>query len=135
MARFVSIFSILAIMVIPVLASETNSGNSSAGQQLVQDLNCTTCHALAGKGAGMAPDLGRTVARNYSPAYVAGKIWSHAPAIWSRLRGQGISSPKLTEERQARQRSIPGDAMRGMPSNRSGAWDQGHVGINLACAR
>jgi cytochrome c2 len=101
MARFVSIFSILAIMVIPVLASETNSGNSSAGQQLVQDLNCTTCHALAGKGAGMAPDLGRAVARNYSPAYVAGKIWSHAPAIWSRLRGQGISSPKLTEEQVA----------------------------------
>jgi cytochrome c2 len=91
----------LVIISITALASQTISGNSSVGIQLVRDLNCTACHSLKGQGAGTAPDLGKTMARDYSPSAVAGQIWSHAPAIWSHLKEQGISSPRLTEEQAA----------------------------------
>jgi len=99
--RLFSLFVFLLFISITALAAQTISGSSSAGMQLVRDLNCTTCHSLKGQGAGTAPDLGKTVARDYSPSSVAGQIWSHAPAIWSHLKQQGISSPRLTEEQAA----------------------------------
>jgi cytochrome c551/c552 len=66
--------------------------------------------------------LSKTVARDYSPLVVAGQIWNHAPAIWSHLKEQGISCPRLTEEQgaalfayfaSARYFEAPGNAQRG----------------------
>jgi cytochrome c2 len=101
MARILSIFIFLPFISITASAFQAISGDSQEGCQLIRDLKCTTCHSLKGEGAAKAPDLGRTVARNYSPSYVAGQFWSHAPAVWSHLSGQGIPSPQLTEEQAA----------------------------------
>lgn len=101
MAPILSILILLPLISITSHAFQAFSGDSQQGCQLIRDLKCTTCHSLKGEGAATAPDLGRSVARNYSPSHVAGQFWSHAPTVWSHLSRQGISSPRLTEAQAA----------------------------------
>jgi cytochrome c2 len=101
MARILSILAFLPFISIPASAFQAISGDSQEGCQLIRDLRCTTCHSLKGEGAAKAPDLGKTIARDYSPSFVAGKFCSHAPAVWKQLSGQGIATQRLTEEQAA----------------------------------
>lgn len=101
MIRYLAVISILAVSSFSLWAQQPLSADSSQGAQLLDDLRCTTCHRSAGRGAGAAPDLTRTVARGYSPSAVTAQIWSHAPAIWSCLKEQGIACPRLTREQGA----------------------------------
>lgn len=122
MARRLQICFVLLTFPFTALAQQAVTGKSAAGAQLLRDLNCTTCHRVKGEGVGTAPDLSKTVARDYSPLSVAGQIWNHAPTIWSHLKAQGISCPPLTAEQatalfayfaSARYFEAPGDARRG----------------------
>jgi mono/diheme cytochrome c family protein len=102
------------------LSAHPAAGDSVRGEQLLRDRGCLMCHALDGQGAHTAPDLGRRISRDYTPAFLAGLIWNHAPSMWIGSGKADIFS--LTENETAdllayfcsrRYFDHPGDAARG----------------------
>jgi cytochrome c2 len=73
------------------------SADSKRGALIFASQMCTNCHSVLGRGANTAPDLGRRLDRNYTPAGIASLMWNHAPAMWSAIAKQGIPMPQLTE--------------------------------------
>jgi cytochrome c551/c552 len=98
------------------------AGDSRRGEQLFRSEGCVQCHSLNGKGGTTAPDLGKLIDRNFTPASLAGTMWNHAPAMWTAMRRQGVAKASLSTESAAdlfayfystRFFDRPGDAARG----------------------
>src|SRR5437773_4286870 len=96
--------------------------DSQRGEQLFQSEGCIQCHSIEGKGGKIAPDLGKRIDRNYTPALLASVMWNHAPAMWTAIEQQGIGRPFLSDQAAAdlfayfyavRFFATPGDAARG----------------------
>jgi mono/diheme cytochrome c family protein len=75
-----------------------------------------------GEGGTLAPDLGRMVDRNFTPATLAATMWNHAPAMWAAMKDRDIRAGDLDEQGAAdlfayfyaaRFFEKPGDAGRG----------------------
>jgi cytochrome c2 len=97
-------------------------GDSERGGKLFETERCIQCHNIDGKGGKMAPDLGRQIDRNFTPASLASTMWNHAPVMWAAIEGAKIEKPKLSPEGAAdlfaffystRFFDKPGDAGRG----------------------
>jgi mono/diheme cytochrome c family protein len=88
--RTASIVLLCGVAVIAVHAAD-----SERGEQLFQTQGCNQCHSINGKGGTTGPDLGRRIARNYTPALFASTMWNHAPAMWSAMRRHGIEPKEL----------------------------------------
>jgi len=97
-------------------------GDSERGEKLFETERCVQCHSVDGKGGKMAPDLGRQIDRNFTPAQLAYTMWNHAPVMWAAIEGAGIEKPRLSPEGAAdlfaffyssRFFDKPGDAGRG----------------------
>lgn len=110
-------FSLIAIFLQGAFAA-----NSVRGARLFETQQCIRCHSVNGKGGSSAPDLGRRIGRNYTPALLASTFWNHAPAMWAEMRRQNITPPLLSAEDtadlfayfySARFFDLPGDAGRG----------------------
>jgi mono/diheme cytochrome c family protein len=98
------------------------AADSERGAKLFESLACVECHSVNGKGARIGPDLGRLVARNFTPAALAATMWNHAPAMWASMRDRTIRAGDLDEQAaadlfayfySARFFEKPGDAARG----------------------
>ena len=96
--------------------------DSSRGAKVFETLDCIQCHSVNGRGGTTAPDLGRLVDRNFTPASLAATMWNHAPTMWSAMRGRGIQPGDLNDQAaadlfayfySARFFDKPGDAARG----------------------
>jgi mono/diheme cytochrome c family protein len=96
--------------------------DSLRGEKLFQSEGCIQCHSIDGKGGTTAPDLGKRIGRNYTPALLASVMWNHAPAMWAAMRRQGIQTASMSEQDAAdlfayfyaaRFFDKPGDAARG----------------------
>jgi mono/diheme cytochrome c family protein len=96
--------------------------DSFRGEGLFATLACVECHNVDGKGGRTAPDLGRLVDRNFTPAALSSTMWNHAPAMWSSMRAREIRGGDLDEQAagdlfayfySARFFEKPGDAARG----------------------
>ena len=105
-----------------VRAADIVPGDARRGARLFATEQCEQCHSVNGHGGSTAPDLGRRVDRNYSPAVMASLMWNHAPDMWSAMGRQGITRPTLSRESaadlfayfvSARFFERPGDAGRG----------------------
>ena len=103
-------------------AADSVTGDARRGQQLFESEHCIQCHSWKGRGGTLAPDLGRRVDRDYSPAVMASLMWNHAPAMWEAMEKGGIAKVSLTPEAaadlfayflSARYFEKPGDAARG----------------------
>jgi len=97
-------------------------GDSERGEKLFESERCVQCHSVDGKGGKTAPDLGRQIDRDFTPAQLASTMWNHAPVMWSAIEGAGIDKPRLSPEDAAdlfaffyssRFFDKPGDAARG----------------------
>lgn len=97
-------------------------GDARHGEQLFRSEACVHCHSLNGQGGKLAPDLGKRIDRNYTPAVMASVMWNHAPAMWQAMRQEGIVKSTLPPESAAdlfaffyssRFFEKPGDAGRG----------------------
>ena len=64
------------------------SADSQRGEEVFQKQECVRCHSVQGNGGRTAPDLGRIVDRNFTPALLASTMWNHAPTMWSAMRQQ-----------------------------------------------
>jgi len=117
---------ILRIIVIATVAASVAPAqlrvDSQRGERVFQTEGCIQCHSIEGKGGTTAPDLGKRIGRNYTPALLATVMWNHAPSMWSAMRRQGIETASLNEQGAAdlfayfyaaRFFDKPGDAARG----------------------
>jgi mono/diheme cytochrome c family protein len=105
-----------------VTAAVPIPGDARRGAELFESQKCVACHAVNGKGGTSAPDLGRTLGREFTPSSMAATLWNHAPAMWQAMEKAGIERPRLTPEQaadlfaffySARYFEKPGDAGRG----------------------
>jgi mono/diheme cytochrome c family protein len=97
-------------------------GNARRGEQIFENQHCIQCHSINGHGGTAAPDLGKRIAREFTPAAMVALMWNHAPQMWSAMRQAGIVKGTLSEESAAdlfayfiaaRFFEKPGDAARG----------------------
>jgi mono/diheme cytochrome c family protein len=110
---------------LPVLLAIDADAKRGAGIFTTQ--RCTECHSVQGTGSGpsslsKAPDLGRRLDRDYTPAGLASRMWNHAPQMWAAMKSANIDAPSLNEAAvadlfaffyAARYFDKPGDAARG----------------------
>lgn len=103
-------------------AATIPAADSARGQKVFQLQGCANCHSAGGTGGKTAPDLGRSLDRNFTPSLLVGTMWNHAPVMWSSLRQSGSAIPRLSEQDAAdlfaffyasRYFDKPGDAARG----------------------
>jgi mono/diheme cytochrome c family protein len=109
-------------MVSGALSASVIPGDARRGEQLFKTEQCVQCHSLDGKGGSSAPDLGKQIDRNFTPAVMASLMWNHAPAMWAGMKKQGIVKATMSGESasdlfayfvSARFFEKPGDAGRG----------------------
>ena len=91
----------VALVAGSVFAAGIPSGDAARGEQLFQSQQCVACHSVNGKGGTAAPDLGKRIDRDYTPATMASLMWNHAPDMWTAMLKQGIVRPALTPEQSA----------------------------------
>ena len=92
---------LLAIATSLALSGALFEADSKRGASLFREQMCTNCHSIAGEGARSAPDLGKRIDRNYTPAGIASLMWNHAPMMWSNIHSQGLTQPQLSEAQAA----------------------------------
>jgi mono/diheme cytochrome c family protein len=111
-----------ALGVWSAVAASIVPGDARRGEELFKSEQCIQCHSLNGRGGGAAPDLGRMIDRNFTPAAMASLMWNHAPVMWAAMRKQGIVKAELSAGSaadlfayfvSARYFDQPGDAARG----------------------
>jgi mono/diheme cytochrome c family protein len=83
------------------LEAATIAADSTRGAHLFETLSCVQCHSINGKGGTVAPDLGRRVDRNFTPATLAATMWNHAPTMWAAMRERNILSGDLNDQAAA----------------------------------
>jgi mono/diheme cytochrome c family protein len=74
-------------------------GTPERGEGLFRDKRCVACHAVGGAGGTVGPELGR--AHHVSLTQFAGLMWNHGPAMWARMKEQGIPVPELSGQEMA----------------------------------
>ena len=75
--------------------------DSGRGQRVFESESCVQCHAMNGKGGHVAPDLGRAIDRNFTPATLASTMWNHAPTMWATMAKQNVKRGGLDEQASA----------------------------------
>lgn len=99
------------------------TADSSRGAMLFETLSCVRCHSINGRGGTMAPDLGKIVDRNFTPALLTATLWNHAPRMWAIMKERDVRTGDLTAQAAAdllayfytaRFFEHPGDAGRGI---------------------
>jgi len=77
------------------------AADSARGAELFETLSCVQCHSINGKGGTAAPDLGRRIDRDFTPASLAATMWNHAPAMWASMRTRNVKASDLNEQAAA----------------------------------
>jgi hypothetical protein len=72
-------------------------GDAQRGEQIFENQRCIR-HSINGRGRSTAPDLGRHIGRELTPASMAALMWNHAPQMWSAMRQAAIVKGILPEE-------------------------------------
>jgi mono/diheme cytochrome c family protein len=70
-------------------------GTPATGEKLFSERRCATCHAVAGKGGRVGPDLGRS-GHHVSLTEFSARMWNHGPKMWAAMKARGIDVPKLS---------------------------------------
>jgi len=73
----------------------TEDTDARAGAEFFRVQLCVNCHSIGGQSANQAPDLGRGFERSYTPAGIAARMWSHAPAMWTQMIERKIPRPQV----------------------------------------
>jgi cytochrome c2 len=72
-------------------------GSPARGQIVFTEKGCNTCHAIRGNGGHVGPDLG-TVGLHKSVTEIAGLMWDHEPAMWTRMQETRIRLPEFSDQ-------------------------------------
>ncbi len=69
-------------------------GDADRGRTLVEDDGCRSCHLVAGRGAGSAPELAAAGSRRSSEDYLAA-LWNKGPAMRAAFAARGETPPSF----------------------------------------
>lgn len=89
---------ILFLAFAPSAMPQDYIADSARGEKLFQTMSCVFCHSINGKGGKLAPDLGRIVDRNFTPASLAATMWNHAPTMWEAMRARNFKPIDMTPQ-------------------------------------
>lgn len=101
------------------LWAASTDADAQRGADFFKTQNCGTCHNST---ASKAPDLSQRYDRDYTPAGIAARMWSHAPVMWTAMGQQNIAPPAVTTDQardlfaffySVRYFEKPGEAQRG----------------------
>lgn len=71
-------------------------GNPDRGKALLAEKNCSSCHAVQGKGKSDGPDLAEGV-RYANPVFWVQKMWNHAPSMERMVADKSIRWPEFRD--------------------------------------
>ncbi len=103
MIRMASFYVLLTATfgVLVCLPAAAMVADAKRGSEFFRAQMCVNCHVVRGEGTGQAPDLGRRLDRNYTPAGIASRMWDHAPIMWAAMSEKNIPLPKVSEDQAA----------------------------------
>ena len=99
------------------------TADSNRGAKLFETLSCIRCHSIMGRGGITAPDLGKIIDRDFTPALLTATLWNHAPKMWAIMQQRDVHAGDLNPQAAAdllayfytaRFFERPGDAGRGL---------------------
>jgi mono/diheme cytochrome c family protein len=93
--------SLLIFLTASVLGAATIELDSNRGERVFESESCSQCHAIGGKGGHVAPDLGRVIDRDFTPAGLASTMWNHAPTMWTKMAQQNVKRSGLDQQAAA----------------------------------
>jgi cytochrome c2 len=77
-------------------------GSPKRGRDLFASKGCSTCHAVAGKGGSVGPDLGtRGRAMVRSVPEIAGLMWNHSQAMTAEFARRDLARPTFAGQEMA----------------------------------
>lgn len=82
----------------PAVAADT-PGDAAGGQGLFTSKGCGRCHLPRGQ-PGVGPPL-EELRRPQGAFELAGRLWNHAPAMFTALNQQGVAWPQITVSEMA----------------------------------
>ena len=74
------------------LGSLDPPGDATAGARLFGQKGCQTCHALAGKGGSVGPELDK-YSRYASPLYLTAALWKRGQAMAEKMQEKRVPRP------------------------------------------
>ena len=116
-------FLIIVAAAAAALSGQGFTADSTRGSELFRSLDCVQCHSINGRGGSIAPDLGKIVDRDFTPASLVATLWNHAPKMWSTMQARQVTAGNLDTQAAAdllaffyaaRFFERPGDAGRGI---------------------
>ena len=113
---------LVAVVSTAALIAQGLPADSKRGERLFASEHCIECHSMNGHGRHTAPDLGRQIDRDFTPAALTSTMWNHAPTMWSAMRAGKVQAVNVDNQDAAdlfayfysvRFFEKPGDAGRG----------------------
>lgn len=71
-------------------------GDAAVGRKLFEEKNCVHCHAGAGTGGAVGPNLAR-IPEAASAMQWMSALWNHASAMQSKMREMGLAWPEFAD--------------------------------------
>jgi len=89
---------LFALLPTAALVAQPLPADSTRGERLFESEHCIECHSIHGRGGRTAPDLGRRIDRDFTPAALAGTMWNHAPTMWSAIRAGKVQAVNVDDQ-------------------------------------
>jgi mono/diheme cytochrome c family protein len=82
------------------LSGAQTPGDPVLGRDLFESKGCARCHLKGVTGEAVGPDLAS--GRWYETATeIAGAMWNHGPAMWTRMKAMKVSLPEFDDDQMA----------------------------------
>jgi cytochrome c2 len=72
-------------------------GSPARGEKVFASKGCIQCHSVRGIGGHIGPDLDKADLHR-SVTEVAGLMWNHEPAMWTKMQTLGIALPQFSDQ-------------------------------------
>jgi cytochrome c2 len=72
-------------------------GSPARGEKVFAAKGCIQCHSVRGIGGHIGPDLDKADLHR-SVTEVAGLMWNHEPAMWTKMQTLGIALPQFSDQ-------------------------------------
>src|SRR3954462_8636453 len=90
------LFALILTSVVALAQVKVMPGSVAAGERVLTEKGCLSCHSLNGKGANRAPDFSNPTGRTSKPGLLAAEMWNHSPAMWAEFESQNKPVPSLS---------------------------------------
>jgi len=70
-------------------------GSVAKGKKLLETKGCMTCHAIAGEGGTVGPNLDQ-IQHYASPLYIVQAMWNHGPKMQEQIKKSSMKYPTLS---------------------------------------